>query len=193
MKSNNIYPTVLEDPQVAYHLDVIQSKRQGLSKLEERYKKKYEKYTKTLNRLVVLNACASRLSIASGISSVATLSTFIGLPVSIPLGAISLPGASVGGVTTALTKKYQKKLTKVTKLTDIITSAIAIFEMCLSKVLRNGKIDEEEFNLLQTFHLKTLNELSDVDRKMDAENRNEFEKSLLEEINDIKKTVGTGV
>ena len=177
----------------ACHLDVIQSKQQGLSKLMERYKKKYEKCTKTLNRLVVLNACTSRLSIASGISSMATLSTFIGLPVSIPLDAISLSGASAGGVTTVLTKKYQKKLTKVTKLTDIITSAIAIFETCLSKVLRNGKTDEEEFNLLQTFHLKNINELSDVDRKMDAENRNEFEKSLLEEINDIKKTVGTRV
>ena len=35
----------------------------------------------------------------------ATLSTFIGLPVNIPLGAIPLAGASVSGVTTALTKK----------------------------------------------------------------------------------------
>ena len=112
---------------------------------------------------------------------------------SIPLGAISLAGAIVSGVTTALTKKYKKKLTKVTTLTDIITSAIAVFEMCLSKALRNGKIDEEEFNVLQVFHLKTLNELSDVDRKMKAENRNQFEKSLLEEINDIKKTLGTRV
>ena len=62
------------------------------------------------------------------------------------------------GVTTALTKKYQKKLSKVTKLTDIITSAIAVFETYLSKALRNGKIDEEEFNVLQTFHLKALND-----------------------------------
>ena len=143
--------------------------------------------------MVTLNACSSRLSVATGISSVATLSTFIGLPVSIPLGVISLAGASISGVTTALAKKYQKKLTKVTKLTDIITSAIAVFETCLSKALRNGKIDEEEFNILQTFHLKTLNELSDVNRKMEAENRNQFEKSLLEEINDIKNTLGTRV
>ena len=113
----------------------------------------------------------------------ATLSKLIGLPVTIPLSAVSLAGASVSGVTTVLTKKYQKKLLKVTKLTDIITSAIALFEKCLPEALRNGKIDEEDFNLLQTFHLKTLNELSDVDRKMGAENRNQFEKSLLEEIN----------
>ena len=75
---------------------------------------------------------------------------------SIPLGAVSLAGVSVSGVTTALTKKYQKKLMKVTKLTDIVMSAIAVFETCLSKALRNGKIDEEEFNMLQRFTLKHL-------------------------------------
>ena len=107
------------------------------------YKKKYKKYTKILDRLTWLNACSSSLSIATGISSVATLSTFISLPVSIPLGAISLAGASVNGVPTALTKKYQKKLSKVTKLVDIVTSALAVFEMSVSKALNNGKIDEE--------------------------------------------------
>ena len=106
------------------------------------------------------------------------------------MGAISLAGASLSGVTTALTKKYQKKLSKVTRFTDIVTSATAVFEMSLSKMLRNGKIDEEEFNMLQTLYFKTLNKLSNVDRKMGAENRNQFEKSLLEEINDIKKTLG---
>ena len=123
----------------------------------------------------------------------ATLSTFIVLPVSIPLGVVSLAGASVSGVTTALTKKYQKKLSKVMKLTDIMTPAIAVFETCLSKALRNGKIDEEEFNLLQMFHLKTMNELTGVDRKVEAENRNQFEKSLLEDINEIKKNLLTRV
>ena len=115
MTSYNIYPTVSsapEDPQVDYHLSMIQSKRQGLLKLEERYKKKYKKYTAILDRLTWLNACSSGLSVATGISSLATLSTFIVLPVSIPWGAVSLAGASVSGVTTALTKKYQKKLSK---------------------------------------------------------------------------------
>ena len=80
----------------------------------------------------------------------ATLSTFIGLPVSIPWDAISLAGASLSGVTTALTKEYQKKLSKVTKLVDIVTSAFAVFETSISKVLNNSKIDEEEFNVRQT-------------------------------------------
>ena len=37
---------------------------------------------------------------------------FIGLSVSIPLGAVFLAGASVGGVVTALTKKCQKETHK---------------------------------------------------------------------------------
>ena len=191
MTSCNIYPTVPstpEDPQVNYHLNIIQSKRQGLLKLEERYKKKHKKYTKILARLVALNACSSGLSVATGISIVATLATFISLPVSISLGTVSLAGAGISGVTTALTKNYRKKLTKVTTLTDIITSTLAVFERVISKVLKNGKINEEEFNSLQTFHLKTMNELTSIDHTMEAENRSQFKKSLLEEINKIRKT-----
>ena len=105
----------------------------------------------------------------------------------------SLAGASVSGVTTALTKKYQKKRSKVMKLTDIVTSALAVFERSLSKVLKNGKIDKEKLNVLQTFHFKTINELSDIDCKMGSENRIQFEKSPLEETNKIKKNLGTKV
>ena len=176
MTSYNIYPAIPSALEVTYHLSTIQNKQQDLSKLEARHKEKYKKYTKTLNRLVTLNACASGLSVASGISSVATISTFFGLPVSIPLGAISVVGVSLSGVTMALTKKYQKKLSKVTKLYDIVTSAIAVFEMSVSKALSNGNIDEQEFNVLQTLYFKTLNELTNIDRKMGAEIRNQFEK-----------------
>ena len=93
----------------------------------KRYKEKYKKYTVILDRLTWLNACSSRLSIEIEISSVATLATFISLPVSIPLGTVSLAGARVSDITIALTKKYQKKLSKVTKFTDIITPAITVF------------------------------------------------------------------
>ena len=41
--------------------------------------------------------------------------------------------------------------------------------------------------MLQTLHLETLNELTGIDRRMEAEHRSLVEKSLLEEINEIKK------
>ena len=81
---------------------------------------------------------------------------------------VSLAGAGISGVAMVLTKKYQKKLSKVTKLTDIIMPALAIFERVVSKSLKNGKIDEEEFNSIQTFHLEMLNEFTGINH---AENR----------------------
>ena len=62
-----------------------------------------------------------------------------------------------------------------------------IFDSVVSGALKNGIIDEEEFNTFQTLHLETLNELTGVDRRMEAENRSLAEKSLMEEINNIKE------
>ena len=45
--------------------------------------------------------------------------------------------------------------------------------------------------MLQMLHLETLNELTGIDCRMEAEHRSLVEKSLLEEINNIKKNTGT--
>ena len=123
-------PSALPDAplQVGYHLNVAQAKRRGLIDKEAMFKKKYKKYNRILNQLTWLNACSSGISIATGISSVATFATFIGIPVSAALGAASLTGAIASGIISTLTKKYQKKLKKVTCLIDIITQATVVFE-----------------------------------------------------------------
>ena len=93
-----------------------------------------------------------------------TLNTLISLPVSIPLGALSLAGLSISGMAEALTKKYQKKLVKVTKLVDTVTSALAAFEMSASKAMKDGRVNKQESGMLQTFHLRVLNELANIDQ-----------------------------
>ena len=138
-----------------------------------------------------LNACSSRISVATGISSVTTFATFIGLPVSVALGVASLTGGIASGIISVLTKKYQKKLKKVTHLIDIVTPALLVFERVISGALKNGVISEEEFNTLQTLHLETLNELTGIDCRMEVENRSLVEKSLMEEINELKKKAET--
>ena len=160
---------------------------QGLKNKEQMFKQTYEKYNKILNRLTWLNACSSGISIATGISSVATFATLVGIPVSAALGAASMTGAIASGIISMLTKKYQKKLKKVTKLIDIVTPALVVFERVISGALKNGVIDEEEFNTLQTLHLEMLNELTGVDCRMESENRSLVEKSLMEEIYNMKK------
>ena len=117
---------------------------------------------------------------------VATFATFVGLPVSMALGAASLAGAIASGIISTLNKKYPKKLKKVTHLIDIVTRATVVFDRVISGALKDGIIDEEEFNTLQMLHLETLNELMGVDCRIEAENRSLVEKSLMEEINELK-------
>ena len=174
-------------PQVGYHLSVIKAKRGGLINKEVMFKKKYKKYNRILNQLTWFNACLSGISVATGISSVATFATFLRIPVSAALGVASMTGAVSSGIISVLTKKYQKKLKKVTHLIDIITPALVVFERAVSATLKNGVINEEEFNMFQTLHLETLNKLTGADRRMEAEHRFLVEKSLLEEINEINK------
>ena len=94
-----------ENPQIPYHLNVVQAKRRGLIAKEKMFKKKYKKTTKILNRFTWSNACSSGISIATGISSLVTFATFIGIPVSAALGAPSMTGAIASGMISALTKK----------------------------------------------------------------------------------------
>ena len=180
-------------PQVGYHLSMVQAKRRGLIAKEKMFKKKYKKYNRILNRLTWLNACSSGISIAAGISSVATFATFIGILVSRVLGAASITGVIASGIISALYKKYQQKLKKVMRLVDIITPALVVFERVVSGALKNCVIDEEEFNTLQTLHLETLNELTGINRRMEVEHRSLVEKTLLEGINELKKNQGTRV
>ena len=181
MTSYNTYPNLpsappAAPPQIPYHLNVVQAKRRGLINKEKTFKKKYKKYNRILNRLTWLNACSSGISVATGISSVATFTTFIGIPVSTALGAASMTGAIASGIISVLTKKYQQKLKKVMHLIDILTPA---FERVVSGALKNGVIDEEEFNMLQTLHLETLNELTGINRRMEAEHRSLVEKKPI--------------
>ena len=96
MTSYNTYPNLpsapLENPQVVYHLNMVQAKRRGLVNKEHMFKQKYEKYTKILNQLTWLNTCLSGISTVTGISSVATFATLISLPASISLGVAFLTG-----------------------------------------------------------------------------------------------------
>ena len=137
MTSYNTYPilssALVEAPsQVGYLLNVVQAKKRGLIAKEKMFKKKYKKYNKILNRLAWLNAFSSRISVATGISSVATFATFIGISVNTALSAASMIGVIASGIILVLTKKYQKELKKVMKLIDIIMPALVVFERVVS-------------------------------------------------------------
>ena len=57
----NLPPSVLpENPQVAYHVSIIQAKMQGLKNKEQMFKQIYEKYTKTIKSIYVVKCLLKR-------------------------------------------------------------------------------------------------------------------------------------
>ena len=93
------------------------------------------------------------------------------------LGAVSLTGVIASGIISTLTKKYQKKLKKVMQLIDIVTRATVVLDKVISVALKDGIVDEEEFNTIQMLHLEALNELTGVDHRMETEHRPLIEKA----------------
>ena len=84
----------------------------------------------------------------------ATFATFVGLPVSMSLGAASMTGVIASGIIYLLTKKYQKKLKKVAKLIDIVTPVLVVFERVISGALKNGIIERKSLTRFRRYTLK---------------------------------------
>ena len=107
---------------------------------------------------MILNSSFSTLSMGTGIGTIATDVAFVGIPVSTALGSLSLPGAISTGISSALIKRYQKRLFQNEKLNGMVTSAIVVFEATISEILQNGHtfIVEREFMMIQGVYFNTL-------------------------------------
>ena len=152
--SFKIYPKLPTAPENSSEQDklntnTINSELHELLQLKDKFNTKYNKYNKVIERLMLLNASSSALTIGSSVSSIATAATIVDIPVSAGLGGVALAGSISVGLIRALIKKYQKKLNKVMKLYNIATSATAVFETSILQALNDGKIDLKEFQLLQ--------------------------------------------
>lgn len=194
MAELKIYPKLPTAPEYSseqekFNTSTVNSQLEELIKLKNKFNTKYEKYNKALHRLVLLNAGTGTLTIASGIGSIVTGATLIGIPVSVGLGGVALSGSISTGIITALIKKYQNKLNKVMKLYDVVTSAIAVFENSFSRALNDDNISHMEFQTLCGIYYEALQKMTKTDRKMESETRNQFEKSLMAEVQSLKKTL----
>ena len=77
-----------------------------------------------------------------------------------------------------ITKIYQRKVKKAARLYNVVLPALTVFENKVSKALNDGNVDQNEFKILQDLYLKVFGNLSSIDRKMQLENRNQFEKKF---------------
>ena len=183
----NIYPQLPTAP--SFNIEMVRKYHEDIANLKEKYTEKQRKYKNAYNRLLHASTGASSIAMLSGITAVPTAVTVVGIPLSVSLGAVSTASTCIGAVLLLTSKKYKKKLLKCYELLDRITSSLATFEVLISLSIDDcSVIDAKEFHKLQTY-LQLMTEVRNIDRKMKVETEQNFQKTIMDEITNLKKAL----
>ena len=189
----NLYPQLPTAPsmsQESFNIEMVRKYYQDIVNIKEKYNGKQRKYKNAYNRLLHASTGASTVRVISGVSTIGTTFTIVGLPISVSLGVVSTVSTCVGACLLLTSKKYKKKLLKCYELLDKITSSLATFEVLISLSIDDGTvIDAKEFHKLQTLYLQLMTNIRYIDRKMKVQTEENFQKTIMDEITNLKKAL----
>ena len=95
----NLYPqlpTVPPISQESFNIEMVRKYYQDITNLKEKYNEKQQKYKNAYNRLLYASTGASSVALASGVSTIGTSVTIVGLPISVSLAIVSTVSTCVG-------------------------------------------------------------------------------------------------
>ena len=84
----NIYPQLPTAPpmsQESFNIEMVKKYYQDIENLKEKYTEKQRKYKNAYNRLLHASTGASTVGVVSGVSTIGTAFTVVGLPISVSL------------------------------------------------------------------------------------------------------------
>ena len=113
--SENIYPQLLTAPsmsQESFNIEMAGKYYQDIANLNEKYTEKQQKYKNAYNRLLHASTGVSTVGVVSGVLTIGTTFTVVGLPISASMGVVSTVSTCVGACLLLTSKKYKKKLLK---------------------------------------------------------------------------------
>ena len=187
----NLYPNLPTAPpmsQESFNIEMVRKYYQDIANLKEKYTEKQWKYKIAYNRLLHASTGASTVGVVSGVSTIGTAFTVVGLPISASLGIVSTISTCVGACLLLTSKKYKRKLIKCYKLLDKITTSLATYETLMSLSIDDGSvIDAKEFHELQTLYFQLMAHIRNTDRKMKVQTEENFQKTIVDEITNLKK------
>ena len=189
----NLYPqlpTAQLISQESFNTEMVRKYYQDIANLKEKYTEKQWKYKNAYNRLLHASTGAGSVALASGVSTIRTSVTVVGLPISASLAIVSTVSTCVSACLLLTSKKYKKKLLKCYELLDKITTSLATFETLISLSIDDGSvIDAKEFHKLQTLYLQLMTHVRNVDRKMKVQTEENFQKTIMDKITNLKKAL----
>ena len=191
--TENIYPQLPTAPpinQENFNIEMVKKYYQDIANLKEKYTEKQRKYKNAYNRLLHASTGASTVALASGVSTIGTSVTIVGIPISASLAIVSTVSTCVGACLLLASKKYKRKLLRCYDLLDKITTSLATYETLISLSIDDGSvIDAKEFHKLQTLYLQLMAYVRNIDRKMKVETEQNFQKTIMDEITNLKKAL----
>ena len=106
----NLYPQLPTAPsmnQESFNIEMARKYYQDIANLKEKYTEKQRKYKKVYNRLLHASTGASSVALASGVSTIGTSVTVVGLPISASLAIVSTVLTCVVACLLLTSKKYK--------------------------------------------------------------------------------------
>ena len=189
----NLYPnlaTASPMSQESFNIEMVRKYYQDIANLKEKYTEKQRKYKNGYNRLLHAPTGASTVGVVSGVSTIGTAFTVVGLPISASLGIVCTISTCVGACLLLTSKKYKRKLIKCYELFDKITTSLATYETLISLSIDDGSvINVKEFHKLQTLYLQLMAHIRNIDRKMKVQTEENFQKTIMDEITNLKKAL----
>ena len=95
----NLYPQLPTAPsmsQESFNIEMVRKYYQGIANLKEKCNGKQQKYKNAYNRLLYASTGASTVGVTSGVSTIGTAFTIVGLPISTSFGVVSTVSTCVG-------------------------------------------------------------------------------------------------
>ena len=189
----NLYPQLPTAPlmnQESFNIEMVRIYYQDIANLKERYTEKQRKYKNAYNRLLHASTGASSVALASGVSTIGTSVTIVGFPINVSIAIVSTVSTCVGACLLLTSKKYKKKLLKCYKLLDKITTSLATFETLISLSIDDDSVtDAKKFHKLHTLYLQLMAHIRNIDRKMKVQTEENFQKTIMDEIVNLKKAL----
>ena len=183
-------PTASSMSQESINIEIVRKYYEDIANLKEKYNEKQRKYKNAYNRLLHASTGASTVGVVSGVSTVRSVFSIVGLPISTSLRVVSTVSTCVGACLLLTSKKYKKKLLKCYQLLDKITSSLATFETLISLSIDDGTvIDAKEFHKLQTLYLQLMTHVRNIDRKMKVQTEENFQKTIMDEISSLENAL----
>ena len=97
----NLYPKLPSAPSISresFNIELFRKYYQDISDLKNKYNEKQRKYKNAYNKLLNSSTAASSVGVVSGVSTIGTAFTVVGLPISASLGVVSTVSTCVGSI-----------------------------------------------------------------------------------------------